>query len=71
MDITELKEISDCLNDVIYDKKEDTMDKWLSQKDRPIGMKKDDWEALVALIDYLWFKVNRAIIQRDKEFLTA
>jgi hypothetical protein len=71
MNINELKEIADGLNDVIYDKKEDTMDRWLLQKDRPRGMKKDDWETLVTLIDDLWFKVNRALIQRDKDFLTT
>jgi hypothetical protein len=71
MNINELKEIADGLNDVIYDKKEDTMDRWLLQKDRPRGMKKDDWETLVTLIDDLLFKVNRAITKKDKEFLTS
>lgn len=40
------------------------------EKDRPIGMKKTAWEALIWGVDDLLDGINNEIIKQQKQFLT-
>ena len=69
MDIYKLKEISDGLMKIIFDEMEyrgGTVD---IPKERPIGMKKDDWNALLEGIGEIAEEIEKEINQRDKELL--
>jgi len=71
MSLNELQEIAQELESVVYEEKTDRYKTYKAEKDRPIGMKSKEWEKLVYAVDDLIFKVNRAIIQQEKQFLTT
>jgi len=69
MNIYKLKEISDDLMKIVCHDVEFGREKITLVNDRPIGMKKDDWDILVAGVMDISDEVEKEINRQDKELL--